>query len=201
MSPYLAGEVRAGDRFELRGPIGGYFVWTRGARRPAVPGRRRLRRGAADGHAAPSRGGQEHGAGDAALFLAHASTTSSTAPNSISWPGRATGLRVVHTLTREQPGRLERLHAPHRPRHAARRRFCAAMRGRAFSSAGRRRWSKPRRSVCAISATSRDSIKTERFGPTGSEQGGDCEHGPARRRPARRQCGRRAACANCSRST
>jgi ferredoxin-NADP reductase len=27
VSPYLAGEVRAGDRFELRGPIGGYFVW------------------------------------------------------------------------------------------------------------------------------------------------------------------------------
>ncbi len=27
ISPYLAGEARAGDRFELRGPIGGYFVW------------------------------------------------------------------------------------------------------------------------------------------------------------------------------
>jgi ferredoxin-NADP reductase len=28
VSPYLASEVRVGDRFELRGPIGGYFVWT-----------------------------------------------------------------------------------------------------------------------------------------------------------------------------
>jgi len=28
VSPYLAGEVRVGDRFEVRGPIGGYFVWT-----------------------------------------------------------------------------------------------------------------------------------------------------------------------------
>jgi ferredoxin-NADP reductase len=28
VSPYLAGEVQPGDRFELRGPIGGYFVWT-----------------------------------------------------------------------------------------------------------------------------------------------------------------------------
>ncbi len=28
VSSYLAGEVRIGDRFELRGPIGGYFVWT-----------------------------------------------------------------------------------------------------------------------------------------------------------------------------
>jgi ferredoxin-NADP reductase len=28
VSPYLVGEVRSGDHFELRGPIGGYFVWT-----------------------------------------------------------------------------------------------------------------------------------------------------------------------------
>ncbi len=28
VSPYLVGELRPGDRFELRGPIGGYFVWT-----------------------------------------------------------------------------------------------------------------------------------------------------------------------------
>ena len=28
VSSYLAGELRAGDQFEMRGPIGGYFVWT-----------------------------------------------------------------------------------------------------------------------------------------------------------------------------
>ena len=27
VSPYLSGEVVVGDRFEIRGPIGGYFVW------------------------------------------------------------------------------------------------------------------------------------------------------------------------------
>jgi ferredoxin-NADP reductase len=27
VSPYLVEEVRPGDRFEVRGPIGGYFVW------------------------------------------------------------------------------------------------------------------------------------------------------------------------------
>lgn len=27
VSSYLAGEARPGDRFEVRGPIGGYFVW------------------------------------------------------------------------------------------------------------------------------------------------------------------------------
>jgi ferredoxin-NADP reductase len=28
VSPYLSEELRAGDRLELRGPIGGYFTWT-----------------------------------------------------------------------------------------------------------------------------------------------------------------------------
>ena len=27
VSPYLTDELRIGDRIELRGPIGGYFVW------------------------------------------------------------------------------------------------------------------------------------------------------------------------------
>ena len=34
VSPYLAGEVRVGDRFELRGPIGGYFTWTADSHEP-----------------------------------------------------------------------------------------------------------------------------------------------------------------------
>jgi ferredoxin-NADP reductase len=31
VSPFLVDELRAGDRFELRGPIGGYFVWEAGS--------------------------------------------------------------------------------------------------------------------------------------------------------------------------
>jgi ferredoxin-NADP reductase len=27
VSPYLVGEARPGDQFEIRGPVGGYFVW------------------------------------------------------------------------------------------------------------------------------------------------------------------------------
>jgi ferredoxin-NADP reductase len=34
VSPYLSGDLRAGDQFELRGPIGGYFVWTVATRGP-----------------------------------------------------------------------------------------------------------------------------------------------------------------------
>jgi ferredoxin-NADP reductase len=30
VSPYLVGELRAGDAIELRGPVGGYFVWEPG---------------------------------------------------------------------------------------------------------------------------------------------------------------------------
>ena len=30
VSPYLAGELRQGDQLELRGPVGGYFVWEPG---------------------------------------------------------------------------------------------------------------------------------------------------------------------------
>src|SRR6266850_1773527 len=36
VSPYLVGEVRAGDKVELRGPIGGYFVWSAGDERPLL---------------------------------------------------------------------------------------------------------------------------------------------------------------------
>ena len=36
VSPYLAGELRAGDKLELRGPIGGYFVWEPGRGGPLL---------------------------------------------------------------------------------------------------------------------------------------------------------------------
>ena len=36
VSPYLDDEVVVGDRFELRGPIGGYFVWDGAAADPLL---------------------------------------------------------------------------------------------------------------------------------------------------------------------
>lgn len=36
VSPYLTQEVRPGDRLELRGPIGGYFVWEPALRDPLL---------------------------------------------------------------------------------------------------------------------------------------------------------------------
>jgi len=40
VSPYLTDEVRRDDVLELRGPIGGYFVWSAAADRAAEPERR-----------------------------------------------------------------------------------------------------------------------------------------------------------------
>ena len=36
VSPYLVGDVREGDSLELRGPIGGYFVWRAADSRPVL---------------------------------------------------------------------------------------------------------------------------------------------------------------------
>ncbi len=36
VSPYLVGELHAMDKLELRGPIGGYFVWRAGDSRPLL---------------------------------------------------------------------------------------------------------------------------------------------------------------------
>jgi ferredoxin-NADP reductase len=36
VSPYLVGELRIGDKIELRGPIGGHFVWRVGDDRPLL---------------------------------------------------------------------------------------------------------------------------------------------------------------------
>ena len=36
VSPYLVGELKVGDKLELRGPIGGYFVWRASESRPLL---------------------------------------------------------------------------------------------------------------------------------------------------------------------
>jgi ferredoxin-NADP reductase len=64
VSPYLTGELRPGDELELRGPIGGYFVWTESLGGPlvlvgggsgVVPLRAMLRHHAAVGSSVPAR--------------------------------------------------------------------------------------------------------------------------------------------------
>lgn len=102
VSPYLAMDVQPGDRFELRGPIGGYFVWTANLDGPLflvaggsgiVPLMAMLRHRALAPNPAP------------ALLL----YSSRTADDIIyrdeldSLAARGDGLTVVHTLTRGHP--------------------------------------------------------------------------------------------------
>ena len=68
VSGYLTDELRPGDELELRGPIGGYFVWERVARRPAPSRRRRLGRRPAPRDAPAPPGGRERRARAAALL-------------------------------------------------------------------------------------------------------------------------------------
>ncbi len=154
VSLYLAAEARAGDRFEIRGPIGGYFVWTPALGGPlflvaggsgVVPLMAMLRHRAA---AAQQR------AGAAALFLAqrrrHHLSRRARSPRRAR--RRAFGDARAHA---RDAGRLARLHPPHRPRHAGGDRLPAGGRRPLLSSAGRRHWWKRWRGTCATSATRR----------------------------------------------
>ena len=154
VSPYLAGEARTGDQFELRGPIGGYFVWTPDLGGPlflvaggsgVVPLMAMLRQRAAVQSTVPATLLYSSRSLDDIIYRAELERLT----------GQGDGLKVVHTLTRERPSRLERARAPDRPRHAGKRRLCRRPPIRAFSCAGRRRWWRPPRAAFATSATSR----------------------------------------------
>ena len=86
VSPYLTNELRPGDRFELRGPIGGYFVWNVAIGGPlfligggsgSAPLMAMLRHRAAAGSTSPA-------------ILLYSSRTSFIVTSWIGWPLRAT---------------------------------------------------------------------------------------------------------------
>ena len=102
VSPYLVGEVRAGDKIELRGPIGGYFVWEAGEERPLllvaggsgiVPLMAMIRHHAAAGSTANVRLLYSSRAFDDVIYRDELATLSAG----------GTRLQVSHTLTRSQP--------------------------------------------------------------------------------------------------
>jgi ferredoxin-NADP reductase len=102
VSPFLHDEVIVGDRFEVRGPIGGYFVWDGTLTGPLllvaggsgiVPLMAIVRHRAAIGSGAP-------------CTLLYSSKTAADIIYGAELEmlaARGDGLRVVHTLTREQP--------------------------------------------------------------------------------------------------
>jgi ferredoxin-NADP reductase len=103
VSPYLAGELRAGDLLELRGPIGGYFVWEPSLGGPlllvaggsgVVPLLAMARHRAATGSQVPTR-----------LLYSSRSAADALARDELDRLARTdgSGFAVTHTFTREQP--------------------------------------------------------------------------------------------------
>jgi ferredoxin-NADP reductase len=101
VSPYLVDEVRAGDRFELRGPIGGYFVWDGdsvplllvGGGSGIVPLMAMIRHRAATGSATPTR----------LLYSSRTLEDVIYRQELERLAAKRDGLEVYHTLTRDQP--------------------------------------------------------------------------------------------------
>jgi ferredoxin-NADP reductase len=102
VSPYLTGELRVGDTLELRGPIGGYFVWEAHMGGPLllvaggsgiVPLMAMLRHRAEVGSTVATR----------LLYSSRSSDDVIYRDELERLVKSATLLEVVHTLTREQP--------------------------------------------------------------------------------------------------
>ncbi len=101
VSPYLVDELRPGDQLELRGPIGGYFVWE------AAAGGRVLLAGGGSG-IVPLMAMLRHRAAsgsDAEVRLLASWRTASDIiyATELERLDELAGVEIVHTLTREAP--------------------------------------------------------------------------------------------------
>jgi ferredoxin-NADP reductase len=100
VSPYLTGELREGDRIEIRGPIGGYFVWEPGNGGPLLL----LAGGSGIVPLMSMIRARARAEADVATRLVYSSRTLEEViyhRELEQVPGD--GLEVVHTLTRSQP--------------------------------------------------------------------------------------------------
>jgi len=102
VSPYLVGEVKVGDKVELRGPIGGYFVWKADTTTPlllvaggsgVVPLMAMLRHRSAAGSKVPTRLLYSSRTGDDIIYKEELDRVASSGD----------GVAVAYTLTRSQP--------------------------------------------------------------------------------------------------
>ena len=102
VSLYLVDEARDGDRFEVRGPIGGYFVWDASDSEPlllvaggsgVVPLMAMIRHRAATGSAVPTR----------LLYSSRTLEDIIYREELDELAARRDGLEVLHALTRSQP--------------------------------------------------------------------------------------------------
>jgi ferredoxin-NADP reductase len=165
VSIYLVGELRIGDEFELRGPIGGYFVW-----RPAL-GSPLLLIGAGSG-IVPLMAIVRHrvGSGDPTpirLLLSSRSWGDVIYREELeALRHTADGVEIVHTLTRSRPPdwtgydrRVDAAMISEVAQPSAERPLCFVCGPTGFVEAA----------ANALVALGYDpaTIKTERFGPSG----------------------------------
>jgi ferredoxin-NADP reductase len=166
VSPYLAGDIQVGDKFELRGPIGGHFVWTAAMGGPlflvgggsgVVPLMAMLRHRAAQGSTVP-------------VTLLYSSRTFEDIiyrEELDALAARADGLTVIHTLTRSHPpgwtGETRRIDRA----MLARVGLPPASGARIFICGPTPLVEGAAQSLLAL-GHDRALIKTERFGPSGS---------------------------------
>jgi ferredoxin-NADP reductase len=129
VSPYLADELRPGDRLELRGPIGGYVVWEAALGGPlllvaggsgVVPFRSILRHHRAIESTVPVR-----------LLYSARSLAEVIYRQELTWVAADDGVDIRYTLTREQPegcwdtgAGLTRSSSARSPGHGASGRLC-----------------------------------------------------------------------------
>jgi len=102
VSPYLVDELREGDRIEVRGPIGGYFVWDGSERGPLlligggsgiVPLMAMIRHRAGSGSSTPTR----------LLYSSRTLEDVIYQEELDELAARRNGFELFHTLTRSQP--------------------------------------------------------------------------------------------------
>jgi ferredoxin-NADP reductase len=166
VSPYLVDEAQEGDRLEIRGPIGGYFVWEASDAAPlllvgggsgVVPLMSMVRHRAAAGGTAPARLVYSSRTLEDVIYRAELDALAA----------RGDGFDVVHTLTREQPpkwsGYARRIDAELLAEVA----WPAAQRPRVFVCGSTRFVDAAADGLLALGYEPA-WIRTERFGATGS---------------------------------
>jgi ferredoxin-NADP reductase len=165
VSPYLASVVRPGDRFELRGPIGGHFAWTVANGGP-------LMLIAGGSGIAPLMAMLRHRAAVHSMLPAQLIYSSRTHADIIyrdelaQLAGAGNGLGVVHVLTRGHPadwtGESRRIDAD----MLARVGFAPQDRPHVYICGPSSLVESASRALVGL-GHDRRLIRTERFGPTG----------------------------------